>query len=237
MLLQPLATSKFLHASDINTVNASAIIGQQRSQRTTNNLRPVHNANSVTEQTIASGKNSVVDVEVLEDLNGGQRGARQDALLALGLGVQVADVLVHVEDVAVAQTLDILGDINNLLQVLILAVVEDWVVDDDAVDFVVGVGGEDGAFNIVAGNFAEGVLEAAIEEPVSPCTIWGSSWLSTQFRFQRFQRRASMNHTGNPTKPRARRFNPRNQDKIKTLTFPRRSSASTAHTSKPQGHC
>jgi hypothetical protein len=137
----------------------------------------------VTEQTIASGKNSVVNVEVLEDLDGGQRGARQDALLALGLGVQVADVLVHVEDVAVAQTLDILGDINYLLQVLILAVVEDRVVDNNAVDIVVGVGGEDGAFNIVAGNFTEGVLEAAIRESVSPCAIWGSSWLEYAIQF------------------------------------------------------
>lgn len=66
-----------------------------------------------------------------------------------------------------AETLDVFGNIDNLLQVLVLAVVEDRVVDDDAVDIVVGVGGQDGTFDIVAGDFVEGVLEATIEEKIS----------------------------------------------------------------------
>lgn len=167
MLLKPLTTSKLLHASDINTVHTGAIISQQCSQRAANNLRPVNNADSVTEQTVAGGQDSVVDIEVLEDLNDGQRGTGQDALLALGLGVQEADVLVHVEDVTMAETFDVFGNIDNLLQVLVLTVVEDRVVDDDTVDVVVGVGGQDGTFDIVAGDFAEGVREATIEEKVS----------------------------------------------------------------------
>lgn len=65
----------------------------------------------------------------------------QDALLELGLRVQEADVLVHVEDVAVAEAFDVFVHIDDLLQVLVLAVVEDGVVDYYAVDVGVGVGG------------------------------------------------------------------------------------------------
>ena len=62
-----------------------------------------------------------------------------------------------------AETLDILADIDNLLQVLVVTVVEDRVVDDDAVDVRIGVGGKDGLFDIVAGDLTEGVLEATVK--------------------------------------------------------------------------
>ena len=57
-----------------------------------------------------------------------------------------------------AETLDVFTDVGNLLEVLVLAVVEDRVVDDDAVDGVIGVGGEDGAFELFAVEFAQGEL-------------------------------------------------------------------------------
>lgn len=112
------------------------------------------------EQSVSVGQDGVVDIQVLEDLNVGKGSARQNALLALGFRVQEADVLVHVEDVLVAQTLDILADVHDLLQVLVLAVVEDGVVYDDAVDLGVFVGAEDGFFDVVAADRAEGVLES-----------------------------------------------------------------------------
>lgn len=161
-VLQTLTTSELLHTGNINTVHASTVIGQQSGQWAANNLGAVHHTDGVTEQTVTIGENGVVDVEILEDLDVGQRGARQDALLALGFGVQEADVLVHVEDVTVAETLDILTDIDNLLQVLVLTVVEDGVVDDNAVDVRVGVGRDDGLFDVVAGDFTKGILEAAV---------------------------------------------------------------------------
>jgi len=43
----------------------------------------------------------------------------------------------------VAEAFDIFVHVDDLLQVLVLAVVEDGVVDDDAVDFRVSVGSED----------------------------------------------------------------------------------------------
>lgn len=115
----------------------------------------------MSEETVAVGQDCVVDVEVLEDLDIRQGGAGQDRFLALGLAVQEADVLVHVEDVAVAQALDVFGYVDDLLQVLVLAGAEDGVVDDYAVDVVVGVGVQDGLFDVVAGDLAHGVLEAA----------------------------------------------------------------------------
>lgn len=117
----------------------------------------------MSEETVSVRQDGVVDVEVLEDLDVGQRGAGQDGLLALGFAVQEADVLVHVEDVAVAQALDVFGYIDYLLQVLILAGAEDGVVDDYAVDVVVGVCVQDGLFDVVAGHLAHGVLETAEE--------------------------------------------------------------------------
>lgn len=120
-------------------------------------------------QPVPIGKNRIVDVEILEDLDDGQRRAREDALLALGLGVQEAHVLVHVENVAVAEAFDVFVHVDDLLQVLVLAVIEDGVVDDDAVDFGVGVGGEDGFFDVVARDFAEGVAEAAIDWASRTC--------------------------------------------------------------------
>jgi len=163
VLLQSLTTSELLHTGDINTVHTSSVVGQQRSKRTSHDLGSVHNANGVTEQSVSVGQDGVVDVQVLEDLNVGQRCAGQDALLALGFRVQEADVLVHVEDVAVAETLDIFGDIDYLLQVLVLAVVEDGVVDNDAVNVGVGVGIDNLFLDVVAADFAEGILESTVK--------------------------------------------------------------------------
>lgn len=160
-VLQTLATSELLHTSNIDTVHTSAVIGQQCGQRAANNLRAVHNTDSVAMQAVAIGQDGVVDVEVLEDLDVGQWGAGQDALLALGFWVQEADVLVHIENVAVTETLDILANIDDLLQVLVLPVVEDRVVDDNSVDVRVIVGGDDSIFDVVAVDFAEGVFEAS----------------------------------------------------------------------------
>lgn len=114
------------------------------------------------EQPIPIRQDRVVDIQVLEDLDVRQRRARQDALLALRLAVQKPDVLVHVEDVAVAEPFDVFVHVHDLLQVLVLAVVEDRVVDDYAVDIWVGVGSENGFFDGVAGDVAEGVAEATV---------------------------------------------------------------------------
>ena len=61
-----------------------------------------------------------------------------------------------------AEAFDIFGDVDNLLEVLVLSVVEDWVVDDDAVDVLVAVGGDDGVFDLVAGYGAERIAVSTV---------------------------------------------------------------------------
>lgn len=162
-LLQTLTASELLNTGDIDTVDAGTVVGQQSSERATNHLGAVHNTDSVSEEAITVRQYRVVDVEVFEDLNDSERGAGEDALLSLGLGIKETNVLVHVENVTVAQTLYILIYVDNLLQVLVLAVVENGVVYDDAVDIGIGIGSEDSLLEIIAGNFTEGVAEATVQ--------------------------------------------------------------------------
>jgi uncharacterized protein involved in tellurium resistance len=62
----------------------------------------------------------------------------------------------------VTEALDILADIGNLLQVLILAVIEDGIVDYNTVDGIVMIGGQDVLFELFTVNFGELELEAAV---------------------------------------------------------------------------
>lgn len=163
LLLNPLAARKLLHPGDIHTVHTSPVVRQQRGQRPPDDLGAIDDADRMPEQPVPIRQDRVVDVEVLEDLDVRQRRAGQDALLAFCVGVQEPNILVHVEDVAVAQALDVLLHVHDLLQVLVLPVVEDRVVHDDAVDGGVGVRGQDGFLDAVAGRLAEGVAESAAE--------------------------------------------------------------------------
>jgi hypothetical protein len=159
---QALAARKLLHAGDIHAVHARAVVRQQRRERASHHLGPVHDANRVSVQSVPVGQYSVIDLHIFQYLDDGQRRAGQDRFLG-GRVVEEADVLVHVEDVAVAEPLDVFADVDDLLQVLVLAVVEDGVVDDYAVDGGVGVGGQNGAFDVFFGDVAARVLEATIQ--------------------------------------------------------------------------
>ena len=104
-------------------------------------------------QPVAVRQNSVVDPEVFEDLDHGERRARKDALFGTG-GIEEADVLVHVEDVLMRQALNILISGDNLLQILVLSVAKDGVVDHDTIDLVVVVGIDQSVFELLAVDFA-----------------------------------------------------------------------------------
>jgi len=69
--------------------------------------------------------------------------------------VEEADVLVHVEDIAVREAFDIFAKGDKLLDILILARGEDGVVDYDSVYFVVRVGLNDAVFEVLFFDFAE----------------------------------------------------------------------------------
>lgn len=61
-----------------------------------------------------------------------------------------------------AKTFYILRDIHDLLQILVLPVVEDRVVYDDAVDVGIGIGSQDGLFDVVARDFTKSITESAV---------------------------------------------------------------------------
>jgi hypothetical protein len=97
---------------------------------------------------------------MLKHLYSRQRRTRQDRLERLGR-VEEADVLVEIEDVAVGEAFDVLVEGDELLDVAVLGGAEDGVVDEDAVDGGVGVGGLDGVFEGVFGDGLEVEGEAA----------------------------------------------------------------------------
>ena len=76
--------------------------------------------------------------------------------------VQKPDILVHIEDVLMRQTFDILRDVHDLLEVLVLSVVEDRIVHNDAVNTVIMVCCNDGLLHVVFANYLHGVLEATV---------------------------------------------------------------------------
>ena len=73
---------------------------------------------------------------MLEDLDDGEGRAGEDGLLEVGGRVEEADVVVHVVEVLVAEALDVFGEGDGFLDVLVVGGVagEYGVVDDDAVD-------------------------------------------------------------------------------------------------------
>lgn len=120
----------------------------------------------MSKQPIPIRKNSVVNLQIFQNLYNSKRRAGQDGLLALRarFGIEEADVLIHVEDVSVTEALDIFTYVDDLLEVLILAVVEDRVVDDDSVNVRVVVGRENGLFDVIARRGTEGIAESTVFE-------------------------------------------------------------------------
>lgn len=162
LLAEPASTTELLHARHVHTVHLCAIIRQQRGQRPTYDLGAVDDGYPAAVQTVAVREDGVVDLEVLEDLDDGERGAGQDALLLVGGRVEEADVLVHVVDEVGREALDILALVDDILDCAVAAGVEDGVVDDDAVDGAVLVCGADGILEVLAVELFQGKGEAAV---------------------------------------------------------------------------
>ena len=127
------ASCELLHALHIDTINARAIIRQQRRQRPSHNLAPIYNADRVAEESVPVRQDGIVDTQVLEDLYYREGRAGQDGLFGR-FGIEEADVLVHVEDVLVGKAFDILIYRDDLLHILVLAPgVEDGVLGRERV--------------------------------------------------------------------------------------------------------
>lgn len=63
-LLNTLPTSKLLDTGDVDTVHAGAVVGQQRRKRSSDDLRAIHHANSMPEETVPVRQYRVVDIQV-----------------------------------------------------------------------------------------------------------------------------------------------------------------------------
>ena len=110
---------------------------------------------------VAVREDGVVNPQIFQDLDHGQRCTRQDALLRAGR-VKEANILVHVENVTMRQPLNILVNRDNLLEILVLAVAEDGVVNDYAVNSRVIVCFDEAVLKKFAIDFAQVKSEATI---------------------------------------------------------------------------
>ena len=118
----------------------------------------------MSEQPVPIWQDGIVDPEVFQNLDDCQRCARQDALLIRQrcVWIEETDVLVEIEDVAMGQAFDVLRNGHDVAEVVVLLAVEDWVVDDYAIDACIRVCCEDGIFDVIASDPAKFEGEAAV---------------------------------------------------------------------------
>ena len=162
------ASREFLYATYIHAVHASTIISEQSSKRPSHHLTSIHHADCMAEESISIWQYGVVDTEVLQYLDHSQRCAWQDALLCLCI-VEKPDVLIHVENISVTQTLNIFGNIDYLLQILILSAAEYRIVDNYPVNSLISIGRNQRLLNLVFIHLAECISEATIRgRKISP---------------------------------------------------------------------
>lgn len=110
---------ELLDTIDINRVDLGTVVSEESGKWAANNLTAVDNGYDSAVEAVSVGENSVVDSDIFHDLDQTQGRAGDNTLLGL-CGVQETDVVVHVVDVLVVQTLDILAHVYNVLKVLIL---------------------------------------------------------------------------------------------------------------------
>lgn len=81
----------------------------------------------------------------------------------------------------------VLGDINNLLEVLVLSVIEDGIVDDDTINGRVVVASQDCLLNVILSDSLEGILEVA------------ERWAVSEFQSRKQHRRSCEQLRGVPS--------------------------------------
>lgn len=65
-----------------------------------------------------------------------------------------------------AEAFHVFGDIDNLLQVLILSIVEDRIINDDTINGCIVVTSQNCLLNVVLSDGSESILEAAARDYV-----------------------------------------------------------------------
>lgn len=161
--LDALAAGEELHAGEVDGVDGGAVVGEQGGEGPAVDFGAVDDGDGLAEEAVAVGEDGVVDLQVFEDLDDGEGRAGEDGLFGVGRGVEEADVVVHVVEVLVAETFDVLGERDGFLDVLVVGGIagEDGVVDEDAVYAVIVVGVHNGFFKKVFVYAAEVEVESA----------------------------------------------------------------------------
>jgi hypothetical protein len=165
-------SSELLYASYIHAVHASSIVSEQSSKWPSHHFTSVYHTNRMAEESISIWQYGVVNTKVLQYLDHSQRCARNNALLCVRV-VEKPDVLIHVEDISVTQTLNIFGNIDYLLQILILSIVEYRVVDNYSISGLISVGRNQRLLNLVFVDLAECISEATVRGRKISYTIPG----------------------------------------------------------------
>lgn len=140
LLLKPGASAELLDVIDIDTVHFGAVVGEQSCQWPADDFAPVNDGNAPAMESSAVVQDCVIDVEVLKNLDDGQRRAWQDGLACVVWRIEEADVLVHVTDELGRQAFYILEHADGPLESPVTHGVKDGIVDDHTVHFSIGVG-------------------------------------------------------------------------------------------------
>lgn len=163
--LDTLPTSEDIHAIEINGVDFGTIIGEESCKWPTDDFRAVDNGDGFAKQTVSIREDGVIDLEIFQNLDYGEWGARENRLLGFLL-IEEPNVLVHVEKVVVAESFDIFCGIDKVLDIAVLSrgSRENGVVNNDAVDGLVGIGINDFLLNIFFLDSPEGEIKATGEK-------------------------------------------------------------------------
>lgn len=163
-LLDTFSAGEDLDTGDIHRVDGGTVVGEESGKRSAVDLGSVDDGNGLAIESVSGSQDGVVDLQVLKDLDNCERSAREDGLLVVLGRVNEADVVVHVVNVLVTKTLDVLAEIDGLLDVLVVrrVVGEDGVVDDHAVDILILVGLHDLLLEELLVHSSEVKVEAAM---------------------------------------------------------------------------
>ena len=157
------AASEELDTRDVHTVHSCAIIGQQSCQGAAVDLAAIDDGDGLAKKTVAVLKDRVIDLQMLQGFDNGQRCAGENGLLCVVRRIKKANVVVHVEEMGVAEALYVFVQGDSLLDVavLLLVVPPDRVVHKDAVHIIIIVGSYNGLFEVLLIDLAEVKVEAA----------------------------------------------------------------------------
>jgi hypothetical protein len=173
-----LPTSEDIHAIQINGVDFGAVICEESRKWPANDLRAVYNGDGFAKQTISVREDGVVDLEIFQNFDYGEWRAGENRLLGFLL-IEKSDILIHVEEIVVAESFDIFCGIDKVLNVTVLpgGSRENRVVNDNTVDGLVGIGIDDFLLDVFLLNGPEAEIKATGEKSASK-----SSYISIQVR-------------------------------------------------------